>query len=73
MHHSSYMPKSSPEELLTSSQAGGIINRSYRTVIRLAETGELPVAAKLPGPNGAYLFKRGDVERLAALRAEQSA
>lgn len=62
-----------PDELLTSSQAGTILNRSYRTVIRLADLGKLPIAAKLPGPNGAYLFRRGDVEKLAAQRSEASA
>jgi hypothetical protein len=77
LHHSGAMPKRNPDELLTSVQSGAIIDRSYRTVIRAVEQGELQYATKLPGPNGAYLFRRGDVEayaeRLAAERAEQSA
>ena len=51
-------------DLLTSPQAGLILGKSSRTVQRLAETGVLPAAQKLPGPNGAYLFRREDVERL---------
>lgn len=74
MRHSAVMPETtSPDELLTSGQSGALLGRSYRTVIRLAETGELPIAQKLPGPNGAYLFRRADVEALADKRAEASA
>ena len=58
-----------PDELLTSTQAGQIIGRSGRTVIRQAELGQIPVAAKLPGPNGAYLFRRSEIEAIAAERA----
>lgn len=53
------------DDLLTSPQAGSILNKSARTVQRMADAGLLPVAQKLPGPNGAYLFRRRDVERLA--------
>ena len=68
------MPDSpAADELLTSVQAGEVLSRSYRTVIRLAETGVLTIAQKLPGPNGAYLFRRSDVERVAADRAETKA
>lgn len=51
-------------ELLTSPEAGQILGKSARTVQRLADAGALPVAQKLPGPNGAYLFRRSDVEAL---------
>lgn len=50
------------ETLLTSTQAGAVIGKSARTVQRLADAGLLPIAHKLPGPNGAYLFRRGDVD-----------
>lgn len=70
----------SSEELLTATQVGAMANRSSRTVIRMAEAGDIPIAAKLPGPNGAYLFRRADAadlsEKLAkkdAERAEASA
>lgn len=72
LHNSWAMPKPSPDELLTASQAGRILDRSYRTVHRFMEQGELPCAMKVPGPNGAYLFRRGDVEKLAAKRAAKA-
>ncbi len=53
-----------PDELLTSTAAGLLIGRSGKTVIRLMEAGKLAAVAKLPGVNGAYLFRRSDVERL---------
>lgn len=53
------------DELLTASQVGRLIDRSGRTVVRLAENGEIPIAAKLRGPNGAYLFRASDAEKLA--------
>ena len=62
------MPKPDPDELIISSQVGLILGKSPRTIARLAEQGEIPYASKLPGPNGAYLFRRGDIEALAAKR-----
>lgn len=66
------MPESA---LITSPQAGLILGKSARTVQRMAEAGSLPVAQKLPGPNGAFLFRREDIEALAEDPAvvEQSA
>lgn len=55
----------SDDELLTSTQAGALINKSGRTITRLVERGALPVAHQLPGPNGAMLFRRADVLALA--------
>lgn len=43
-----------------------MLGKSIRTVQRLADSGNLRVAHKLPGPNGAYLFERTDVEALLA-------
>lgn len=56
------MPNHAAAELLTATQVGNLIGRSGRTVIRMAEAGKIPVAAKLPGPNGAHLFRRSDVD-----------
>ena len=56
------MPNRAPDELLTATQVGNLIGRSGRTVIRMAEAGKLAVAVKLPGPNGAYLFRKTDVD-----------
>ena len=69
----SYGASMPPDELITPAQAVPILGQSLRTVQRLAETGELPVVQKLPGPNGAYLLRRKDVERLAAARAKSLA
>jgi hypothetical protein len=52
---------SQPDTLLTSPQAGLILGKSARTVQRMADAGLIPVAQKLPGPNGAYLFRESDV------------
>lgn len=67
------MPQTNPDELLTATQVGALANRSSRTVIRMAEDGEIPVSAKLPGPNGAHLFRRADAEKLAEKLAEKDA
>jgi hypothetical protein len=32
----------------------------------MALAGTLPIAQKLPGPNGAFLFRRAAIERYAA-------
>lgn len=61
------------DDLLTSTQAGAILGRSARTVQRLAESGALTPAQKLPGPNGAYLFRRADVEALLAPEPTEAA
>lgn len=53
------------DDLLTSPQVGYILGKSARTIHRMADAGALPVAAKLPGPNGAYLFRRSEIEALA--------
>lgn len=55
------MTKSNP--LLTSFEVGLELGKSARTIQRMADAGDLPVAQKLPGPNGAYLFQRADIER----------
>lgn len=52
-------------ELLTSVQVAILLGKSARTVHRMAEAGTLPVAQKLPGPNGAFLFRREDIAALA--------
>jgi predicted DNA-binding transcriptional regulator AlpA len=56
------------EDLLTSPQTALELGVSIRTVHRLADDGVLPLVHKLPGPHGAFLFHRSDVE---ALRAER--
>jgi len=53
-------------EMITSPQAGQILGCSARTVVRLVRRGKLTPAMRLDtGPNGAYLFNRADIEKLA--------
>ncbi|GAA4358532.1 helix-turn-helix domain-containing protein [Angustibacter luteus] len=56
------------EELLTSTQAGLRLGKSGRTVVRMIQAGKLRAVGQLPGPNGAFLIRRSDVEALAAGR-----
>lgn len=55
-------------DLLTAGQAAAAVGVNRRTITKWAETGRLPVALKLPGDTGTTLFKRADVDRLAAER-----
>lgn len=61
MPHSGDMPE--PEDLITAPEAGVILGKSARTVQRMIPDKLTPVR-KLPGPNGAWLFCRADVEAL---------
>lgn len=55
-----------PLDLITSPQAAALLKCSARTVHRLVDSGQLkPVMRLSAGPNGAFVFKRRDVERLA--------
>lgn len=51
--------------LLTSTQAGRLLRVSGRTVVRMAERGDLECAMKMPGAKGAYLFDVEIVQRKA--------
>lgn len=61
------------DSLLTAAQVAEIRGVTPKTVHRWAEAGRLPIATKLPGLRGAYLFHRADVEALAAERTKVSA
>jgi predicted site-specific integrase-resolvase len=54
------------DELIGTAEAAGILGKSLPTVKRYAMAGRLPVAVKMKGDTGAYLFERADVDRLAA-------
>ena len=58
-----------PPDIITTGEAGLLLNRSARTVQRLIESGELPTFSKLAGPKGHYLLDRAVVEELARQRA----
>lgn len=54
-----------PRDLVGSTEAARILGTTERTVQRKANTGAIPIAAKIPGRTGAYLFERADVEAIA--------
>lgn len=56
-------------DLLTAAEVARIYGCHVRTVHRLVERGDLPVAVKAPGLRGAKFFRRADVLALAAARA----
>jgi excisionase family DNA binding protein len=51
-----------PQRLLTTVQVADLLGLHIRKVQRLAESGDLPVAQKLPGPYGRYVFDATEVE-----------
>lgn len=53
------------QALVGTAEAAKMLGRSPRYIQRLAEKGKLPVAVKMPGQSGAYLFDRALVATLA--------
>lgn len=60
-------------DLIGSSDACALLGVSRPTLTRGVLSGDFKAAAKLPGPNGAYLFDRKYIERLAAKREASKA
>ena len=54
------------QDLIGTADVCRILECDKATVLRRIDAGRLTPAHKLPGKNGAYLFKRADVEALAA-------
>jgi len=58
------------DDLIGTAEAARILGRSLRTVHRLVQDQHLTPALIAPGgQSGVYLFRRGDVESLAAKRS----
>lgn len=57
-------------EVLTTPEASHLLGVSIRTVHRRVEAGDLAALRKLPGPNGAFLFERSEIERYQARAAD---
>lgn len=55
----------SGSDLLTAKEAEKVLGKSSRTIRRQVERGKIPVAHKLPGKTGGYLFSRAVIELLA--------
>ena len=65
------MPTPSP--FVGSAETCQLLEIHPATLLRWIKADKIMPVHKLPGDNGAYLFHRADVEKLAAERAEQSA
>lgn len=61
------------EPFVGAAEACQILEVHAATLGRWVKSGTITPAHKLPGKNGAYLFNRADVEKLAHERAEASA
>lgn len=61
------------EDLIGTAEAARILGKSPRTVHRLVDSGDLTPAITAPGGHhGTFLFRRGDVEKLAQPEAVAS-
>jgi excisionase family DNA binding protein len=63
-------PTPDPEDLMTPSDAARVLGLSADSVRVLSDSGRLPAMRTV---SGRRLFRRGDVDRLAAERAQQTA
>lgn len=62
-----------PGEFVGTAESSRILGVHVVTLTRWVAEHQLIPAHKLPGKNGAYVFRRADIERIAAERAEASA
>jgi excisionase family DNA binding protein len=60
-------------DLLSTAEVAELTGWSVNSIHRRVDDGTLPVARKLPGRTGAFLFHRGDVEKYLPPRAQVSA
>ena len=61
------MPKDTRKpDWIPTAEVAEMMNCHVATVVRRAQAGEIPVAMKLPGETGAYLFDRAVIEALVA-------
>lgn len=56
-------------DLLTTAQVADLLGVTVATVNRWALLGKATPVRKLPGPTGAYLYERAEVDALVAARA----
>lgn len=62
-----------PSDLIGTVEAAAILGVDRSVLTRLVQTGRLERAHQLPGTNGAALYRRSDVEALAAERTDTEA
>lgn len=56
-------------DLVTTAEAADLLGVSIKTVLRIAERGELPVAVRVPGLRGPRMYRLADVQALAERRS----
>lgn len=61
------------DTLIGSTESSRILDVDKATLSRWVSSGVITPVHKLPGRNGAYVFSRRDVEKLAAQRTQASA
>lgn len=59
----------STDELLTTAQVAEVLGVSIKTVLRIAERGDLPVAVRMPGLRGPRMYRLADVQALVDRRS----
>jgi hypothetical protein len=62
-----------PHHLLSTALVAELLGLHIRKVQRLAEAGNLPYTAKLPGPFGRYVFDANEVELWRYRQSEKAA
>jgi hypothetical protein len=68
-HDVSWCSPVSQSDLIGAADAAAILGWSKAKVKRAAASGGLPVAGKMPGELGAYVFRRDEIEAVAAAEA----
>lgn len=58
--------------LIGAAEAAEMLGVSKDTLVRMVARGEVPMVQKLDGVKGAYIFERGEIERVAAEQAVAS-
>ncbi len=61
-----------PADLIGSTESVRILRVDKATLTRWVAAGRITPAHQLPGRNGAFLFHRADIEKLAAERAKEA-
>lgn len=56
--------------LLTAAHVARLLDKSVRTIQRMAEDGRLPYVSKIEGDTGAYVFDADVIEHLARQERE---
>ncbi|MEH3142474.1 MAG: helix-turn-helix domain-containing protein [Mycobacterium kyogaense] len=67
------MHNTSADDEIVSSEACKILQVDRATLLRWVADGQVAHTRKLPGRTGAFLFRRGDIQKLADKRATTKA